>query len=131
MDDRLEKIVISVVPFEQMKDFNLRTFHENQAAIEAGLPHPGSRLVFATEELLWKAITPKRLALLKAIGGKGPMSIREAARLVGRDVKAVHGDVQKMLSHRLIEKTDDGRIECYFREVHLDIVVKSDDALAA
>jgi predicted transcriptional regulator len=44
---------------------------------------------FATPELLWKALTAKRWELLKVLYGTGPVSIREAARRVGRDVKAV------------------------------------------
>lgn len=119
------KVIISVVPLEAMKDASIRWFHEAQAALDEGQSHPGARRVFATEELLWDALTPKRLALLKAIGGRGPMSIRQAARLAGRDVKAVHGDVQRLLHSRLIEKTDDGLIEFPFSEIHLDVVLKT------
>ena len=32
----------------------------------------GARISFATEELLWKTLTPKRWALLKTMAGKGP-----------------------------------------------------------
>ena len=39
-----------------------------------------------------------RSELLKALCGAGPVSIREAARRVHRDVKAVHGDVTALLS---------------------------------
>jgi predicted transcriptional regulator len=124
------KLIVSVVPIEQMKDFSIATTRERVAAQDAGLHAPAARRVFATEELLWSCLTPKRLALLKAIGGRGPMSIREAARLAGRDVKAVHGEVQKMLERRLIEKTEDGRIEFPYEEIHLDVVLKSSQAAA-
>ncbi len=38
-------------------------------------------------------LTAGRRELLKALCGAGVISIREAARRVGRDVKAVHGDI--------------------------------------
>ncbi len=51
-----------------------------------------ARISFATPELLWRVLTEKRWELLKVLCGAGPVSIREAARRVERDVKAVHGD---------------------------------------
>lgn len=126
-----QKVIITVVPVEAMKDSSIRWFHEVETALAEGRPHPGARRIYATEELQWDAITPKRLAVLKAIGGRGPMSIRQAARLAGRDVKAVHGDIQKLIEKRLIEKTDDGRIEFPFSEIHLDVVLKTAHDVAA
>ena len=41
--------------------------------------------------------------------GAGALTIREVARRVGRDVKAVHGDVHAVLDAGLLERTDDGR----------------------
>lgn len=57
-----------------------------------------ARISFATPELLWKVLTAKRWELLKALCGAGPVSIREAARRVGRDVKAVHGDATALVN---------------------------------
>src|SRR5437016_14475741 len=57
----------------------------------------GARISFATPELLFKLLTTKRWELIRAMAGAGPMSIREAARRVKRDVKAVHADVQTLL----------------------------------
>ncbi len=127
MAEAVRRMIVSVVPFEQMKDFSITTTRESLAAQAAGL-RPVARRVFATDGLLWQTFTPKRLELLKAMGGRGPMSIREAARLVGRDIKAVHGEVQKMLEKGLIEKTEDGRIEFPYGEIHFDFVVRSEAA---
>ena len=43
--------------------------------------------------------------------GAGPLAIRETARRVGRDVKAVHGDVHALLSAGILRKTSDGQVE--------------------
>ncbi len=45
---------------------------------------------FASVELLWKTLTPRRWALVRAMAGKGPMTIRAAGRLVGHDIKTIH-----------------------------------------
>lgn len=53
----------------------------------------GSRISFATPELLFRLLTAKRWQLIRALTGASPVTIREVARRVNRDVKAVHGDV--------------------------------------
>lgn len=52
------------------------------------------------------------------------MSIREAARRVGRDVKAVHGDVTALLNAGVLRRTEDG-IEFPYDAVHVDFVLKA------
>jgi predicted transcriptional regulator len=53
------------------------------------------------------------------------VTIREAARRVGRDVKAVHGDVRAMLNAGLLDKTEDGKIVFPYDAIHVDFVVKA------
>src|SRR3977135_786174 len=53
----------------------------------------GEIISFATTARMVKVLTQKRWELLSALTGAGPVTLREAARRVGRDVKAVHGDV--------------------------------------
>jgi predicted transcriptional regulator len=53
----------------------------------------GQRISFASVDLLWKVISPKRWDIIRAMTGQGPLAIREVARRLGRDVKGVHGDV--------------------------------------
>ena len=82
-----------------------------------------SRISFATPELLWKVLTAKRWELLKIMAGQGALTIREVARRLERDVKAVHGDVQALLNAGLLDKTDDGRIEFRFDTVRVDFTL--------
>ena len=42
--------------------------------------------------------------------GAGPLTIREVARRVDRNVKAVHGDVHALLKAGILQKTDGGLI---------------------
>ena len=73
------------------------TLADAARAMKSGRAEREVRIGFATPELLWQVLTAKRWELLKAMCGAGAMSIREAARRVGRDVKAVHGDVVALL----------------------------------
>src|SRR5574337_1312276 len=84
-----------------------------------------ARIAFATPELLWKILTAKRWELLKALCGAGPVSIREAARRVGRDVKAVHGDVRALLEAGILNRTPDGRIEFPFDTVKVEFLLRA------
>jgi predicted transcriptional regulator len=63
--------------------------------------------------------------LLKAMAGGGAMTLREAARRAGRDVKAVHGDVHALLTAGVVHKNADGKVEFPFDTVHVDFVLKA------
>ena len=83
----------------------------------------GSRISFATPELLFRLLTIKRWELICALTGAGPLSIREAARRVSRDVKAVHGDVRALLNAGVLRKTEDGLIIFPFDAIHVDVML--------
>lgn len=84
-----------------------------------------ARISFATPELLWKVLTAKRWELLKVLCGAGPVSIRESARCVGRDVKAVHGDVTALLDAGILDRTRDGRIEFPYDAVKVEFLLSA------
>jgi predicted transcriptional regulator len=90
----------------------------------SGRADTSARLSFASPELLWKVLTAKRLELLKALCGAGPVSIREAARRVGRDVKAVHGDVTALLKAGVIDRTGKGLIVFPYEAVRVEFVLE-------
>ena len=83
------------------------------------------RISFESPELLFKALSGKRWKLLNAMTGAGAMSIREVARRVERDVKAVHGDVTALLNAGVLSKTDDGMIVFPYDAIHVDFLLKA------
>ena len=83
------------------------------------------RISFASPTLLFKVLTGKRWELLNALAGAGPVTIREAARRTGRDVKAVHGDVTALLNAGILSKTRDRKIVFPFDALHVDFVLKA------
>jgi predicted transcriptional regulator len=92
-------------------------------AWKTGKSEKSARISFASPELLWRVLTEKRWKLLKVLCGTGPVSIREAARRVGRDVKAVHGDVTALLNAGILVRTDNGRIVFPFEAVKVEILL--------
>jgi predicted transcriptional regulator len=85
----------------------------------------GAHISFATPELLFKLLTTKRWEIVRAMVGAGPLSIRETARRVSRDVKAVHGDVTALLTAGVLRKTDDGLVEFPFDAIKVDVLLKA------
>ncbi len=83
----------------------------------------GSRISFATPELLFQLLTAKRWELIRALAGAGPVTIREAARRVHRDVKAVHGDVHALLNAGVLQKTEDGLVVFPFNAIRVDVML--------
>ncbi len=105
------------VPADSMAEF--------AHAWKTGKPQKTARISFATPELLWRVLTEKRWELLKVLCGAGPVSIREAARRAGRDVKAVHGDVTALLNAGVLDRTEDGRIVFPFEAVKVEFLLQA------
>jgi predicted transcriptional regulator len=115
MDDGTELVTLSIAARDEVS-------RRIRRALE-GEPQ-GSHITFPSFELLWKVINPKRLEILRAMAGHGPLAIREVARRVGRDVKAVHGDVQGLLDAGLLETRADGVVFPY-AGVHVDFTLRA------
>ena len=112
----MRSVTLEVCSREKIDQRFLRAFE--------GEPH-GEFISFESPELLFKVISGKRWELLKVMTGAGPMTIREAARRMKRDVKAVHGDVQALLNAGLLQKTDTGKIVFPYDAVHVDFILKA------
>jgi predicted transcriptional regulator len=92
---------------------------------KAGKSDRSARISFATPELLWKVLTAKRWELLKALCGAGPVSIREAARRVERDVKAVHADITALLKAGLLDRAEGGGVVFPFDAVKVEFLLEA------
>jgi predicted transcriptional regulator len=95
------------------------------ASAKSGKPAKTARISFATPELLWRVLTAKRWEILKTLCGAGPVSIREAARRVGRDVKAVHSDVTALLQAGVLDRTEAGQIEFPYEAVRVEFFLEA------
>lgn len=102
-------------PADAMADFS--------EAWSTGTPQKSARVSFSSPEVLWRVLTANRWKLLKVLCGAGPISIREASRRVGRDVKAVHGDVTALLNAGILDRTDTGHIVFPYETVKVEFVL--------
>lgn len=91
----------------------------------SGKADESARIGFATPELLWKVLTAKRWEILRVMTGQGPLALREVARRLERDVKAVHADVHALIDAGILQRTTDGRIEFPYESVHVDFMLKA------
>jgi predicted transcriptional regulator len=114
----VKTVILEVRPSgEPMRGF-LRTWKSGKAERVA-------RISFATPEVLWKVLTAKRWELLKALRGAGPVSIREAARRVDRDVKGVHADVTALLVAGVLDRSQTGGIEFPFDAIKVEFLLEA------
>ena len=95
------------------------------AVWKSGKAQKAARISFASPELLWKVLTAKRWELLKALCGAGPVSVREAARRVGRDVKAVHADVTALRIAGVLDRTESGQIEFPYEAIKVEFMLEA------
>lgn len=65
-------------------------------------------LQFGTYDDLVDSLTPLRLELIQAIAEHAPESMREAARLVDRDVSDVHSDLKHLETLGILELKEGG-----------------------
>ena len=87
--------------------------------------YQGEFLNFETPGQFFGRLTERRWAIVRAMQGAGPMSQRELARRVGRDVKRVYEDVLALIGLGLIEKTGSGEIECPYDDIFVDMHLKA------
>ena len=104
----------------------------NRAASDArfleamhGGERSGAFITFPTVQALWAALTVKRWEIVQALCGAGPLTLREVARRVDRDVKGVHTDVHALLATGVLDKADDGRIVFPYDAVHVDFEMRA------
>ncbi len=114
-------VSIVVIEVRSLKD----TLADVAKAMKGQPVDKEARIRFDTPALLWEVLTAKRWEILKALCGAGPVSIREAARRVARDVKAVHGDVVALLAVGVLQRADDGKIDFPFEAVKVEFLLQA------
>ena len=93
------------------------------AAWKAGEGDASPRIGFESWELMHKVLSPKRLEILRAMAGAGPLSIRELARRVGRDFKGVHSDATLLVETGVVDKDDSGKLVFPYDRIHVDFEI--------
>ncbi|MBL8377237.1 MAG: hypothetical protein JNM79_05180 [Burkholderiales bacterium] len=97
----------------------------------ASRTYRGEVLNFESAGSFFGRLTERRWSVVHTLQGQGPMSIRELARRVGRDVRRVHDDVEALAELGLVERAEGGGVICPFESVHIDMRLSAPEALAA
>ena len=87
--------------------------------------YQGEVLNFESPGQFFGQLTEKRWDVVRACQGKGELSVREVARIVGRDVKRVHDDVVLLAELGMVERTEGGGVLCPFASMHIDMYLEA------
>lgn len=80
------------------------------AALDRGeAPEPFFEVVFHDPDDVHLVTRPRNLELLRTIVQHEPGSIRETARIVGRDVRPVHRNLSELEALHLVELVEEGQ----------------------
>ena len=94
-----------------------------RTAWTSGKAETSAHIGFSTWELMHKVLSPKRLEIVKAMTGAGPLSMREVARRVGRDFKGVHTDVRLLVEAGVVDKDERGRVVFPYGKIHVEFEI--------
>ena len=89
---------------------------------ERGECQAETHLAFASWELLARTLTPKRLELLRHIHRQPATSIAALARMLGRNYKRVHEDVELLTAAGLVERSE-GQVRADYDEIRATIAL--------
>jgi predicted transcriptional regulator len=87
--------------------------------------YQGEVLNFESPGHFFGQLSEKRWDVVRAAQGKGELSVRELARVVGRDVKRVHEDVGILTELGMLERTESGGVHCPYASMHIDMHLKA------
>ena len=87
--------------------------------------YQGETLNFESPAQFFGQLSERRWEIVRMAQGKGELSVRELARMVGRDVKRVHEDVVILAGLGLLERTDSAGVICPFSSMHIDMCLKA------
>lgn len=80
-----------------------------KSELESGKHPRVARHTFRTAESMARTLTPLRWTLLEAMTGAGTLGVRELARRLERDVKAVHTDITALVNAGVVDRTEAGQ----------------------
>jgi predicted transcriptional regulator len=110
---------------------NSERVEETLKALDRGeTPTPYFERVYRDEDNLHRVTRPKNLELLQTLAREHPESIRDTARLVGRDVRQVHRNLKELEGLGLIEFEDDGRSKrpsVWYDEIAVELPLLPDE----
>lgn len=101
-----------------------RSFIDAVRAAQAGNPVEQLHSIgFASYAAMHRVLSPARLEIVRMMAGQGALSIREVARRVGRDFKAVHTDVTTLVNAGIIDRAS-GSVVFPYDRIHFEFDIE-------
>jgi predicted transcriptional regulator len=116
-----------IVRLSTNEDVKVRFVAVEKLALASQAVEATPSVEFATYDDMHRILAPPRLAIVKALAGQGTLSIREIARRVERDVRAVHRDVTRLVHAGVIDRHENG-VEFPYDNIHFEFDVRSERA---
>ena len=113
----MNTVVLEVRPLHEALADAVSTMRARRSPVNA-------RIAFDSPELLWKVLTVERWELLKALCGAGRITIREAAKRVGRGVKTVRADAMALGLAGIVDYGAD-RVRFPFDRVKVEFMLEA------
>lgn len=85
----------------------------------------GAFISFETLELLVRILTPMRWEIIKIMTGAGSLQVEEVARRLGGDLESVNEGVRGLVNAGVLDRNDDGSIECPHDAIHVDFWLRA------
>ncbi len=121
--------VLNVKVGETLQEAGKRAADAMRAAAAGKAATPYFGISFEQVGQMLATFTPKRWELIAALRQAGPLTVAELARLLGRNYKNVHVDVQQLMEWMAVERSSDGRVGVPWSEIVVDM--KLPEAAAA
>lgn len=83
----------------------------------------GAHISFASVDLLWEVLTPKRWELLQAMTGRGLTTACDLAPVVNREVAAIEHDVHALLLAGILDRDESGTVVFPYDAIHVDFTL--------
>ncbi|MBM3010019.1 glycosyl transferase family 1 [Citrobacter freundii] len=112
------------IKIETMKDFAADVMSAMNTAATGERGAGDGVISFPSWAVMHKVLAPNRMAVIQAMAGRGELTIREIAALVGRDVKGVHTDVIALVNGGLLERGESGTLFPY-DAIHFDFTISA------
>lgn len=108
---------------------------ERFAALDAGeRPDPKYEVVLNQEADLNRLLSATNVELLRTIARETPASIRETARLVDRDVRQVHDNLNELERLNLVRFETDGRAKrpiVWYDDIDVELPIAAEPSSSA
>lgn len=110
----MRTVTINISSIEQAKERTKAAFRGE---------YQGEFISFISLDLMNKVLTPRRWEIIRAMAGKGPMSLRAIARAIDKDVKNTHTDVHALLNAGVLDRSEAG-FEFPYDDINIDIHIE-------